>query len=108
MRGILKGRIRHLLFGIIALTAFGVLVGGSVVVGGMDKATLKITSDPEGAKVTVDTGQKGVTPCTLEVPPGKRKLKVKKRAFIAAHQQVDAVAAETLELNITLTPIPTT
>ena len=108
MRGILKGRKRHVLFALIVLTALGFLVGGSVVGGGMDKATLQITSDPEGAKVTVDTGQKGVTPCTLEVPPGKRKLKVKKRAFIAAHQVVDAAAAETVKVDIKLTPIPTT
>jgi hypothetical protein len=107
MRGILKGRKRHLLFGLFVLMALGVLVWSNGI-GGMDKATLKITSDPEGAKVTVDTGQKGVTPCTLEVPPGKRKLKVKKRAFIAAHQVVDAGAAETVEVNIKLTPIPTT
>ena len=107
MRGIAKGRKRHVLFGLIVLMALGVLVWSNGI-GGMDKAILKITSDPEGAKVTVDTGQKGVTPCTLEVPPGKRKLKVKKRAFIAAHQQVDAAAAETVEVNIKLTPIPTT
>jgi hypothetical protein len=107
MRGIAKGRKRVVLFGLIVLTAFGILVGSNVI-GGMDKATLKITSDPEGAKVTVDTGQKGVTPCTLEVPPGKRKLKLKKRAFIAAHHQVEAAAAETVEVDIKLTPIPTT
>ena len=107
MRGILKGRKRHLLFGLMVLMALGVLVWSNGI-GGMDKATLQITSDPEGAKVTVDTGQKGVTPCTLEVPPGKRKLKVKKRAFIAAHQVVDAAAAETVKVDIKLTPIPTT
>ena len=107
MRAILKGRKRHLLFGLMVLMALGVLVWSNGI-GGMNKATLQITSDPEGAKVTVDTGQKGVTPCTLEVPPGKRKLKVKKRAFIAAHQVVDAAAAETVKVDIKLTPIPTT
>ncbi len=107
MRGIKKGRKRHVLFGLILLTALGILVASNGI-GGMDKAILKITSDPEGAKVTVDTGEKGVTPCTLEVPPGKRKLSLKKRAFIAAHQQVEAAAAETVEVNIKLTPIPTT
>ena len=107
MRGILKGRKRHLLFGLMVLMALGVLVWSNGI-GGMNKATLTITSDPEGAKVTVDTGQKGVTPCTLEVPHGKRKLKVKKRAFIVAHQVVDAVAFETVKVHIKLTPIPTT
>ena len=107
MRGIVKGRKRHLLLGLIVLMALGTLVWGNGI-GGMNKATLKITSDPEGAKVTVDSGQKGVTPCTLEVPPGKRKLKLKRRAFIAAHQQVDAGAGETVEIDIKLTPIPTT
>jgi hypothetical protein len=103
----MKRRKGHVLFGLIVLMVLGALVWSNGI-GGMDKAILKITSDPEGAKVTVDTGQKGVTPCTLEVPPGKRKLKLKKRAFIAAHQQVEAAAAETVEVNIKLTPIPTT
>ena len=71
-------------------------------------AILKVISDPEGAKVTVDTGQEGITPCTLEVPPGKRSLVIKARAFIAKNLQVDASAVEPTEVKVKLVPIPTT
>ena len=71
-------------------------------------AILKVVSDPEGAAVTVDTGQEGITPCTLEVPAGKRSLVIKARAFIAKNLQVDASAAEPTEIKVRLVPIPTT
>jgi len=73
-----------------------------------DKGTIKVVTDPEGAQVRVDTGEEGITPCTLEVSPGKRKLKIKKRAFIVAQKEVEVSAAETIEINIKLTPVPTT
>ena len=73
-----------------------------------DKAILNITSDPEGAKVTVDSGETGKTPCTLEVTPGNRQVKIKRRAYIAAQVDVEVKAAETKEINVKLTPIPTT
>jgi len=71
-------------------------------------AILNVVSDPEGAAVTVDTGQEGITPCTLEVPAGKRGLVIKARGFIAKNLQVDASAAEPTEIKVRLVPIPTT
>ena len=71
-------------------------------------AILKVISDPEGAKVTVDTGQEGATPCTLEVPEGKRSLVIKGRGFIAKNMQVDASSMEPTEIKVRLVPIPTT
>ena len=95
------------LFGTILVLALVVLAWGSGVCR-TDKAVLNIVSEPEGAKVTVDTGEKGNTPCTLEVTPGKRRLKIKKRAHIAAQLDVEIKAMETKEIKVTLTPIPTT
>jgi hypothetical protein len=73
-----------------------------------DKGILKVITDPAGAKVTVDTGEEGITPCTLEVPNGKRRLEIKKRAFIAARVEVEVSSAEPTEVTVKLTPIPTT
>lgn len=85
-----------------------VVIGWGTGICGTDKGVLKVITDPEGAKVTVDTGEKGVTPCTLEVPNGKRRLKIKKRAFIAAKVEVEVSSAEPAEVIVKLTPIPTT
>ena len=66
------------------------------------------STDPEEATVTVDTGEEGVTPCTLEVPGGKRSLTVKARGYIAAHKEVEVSTEEPTEVKIKLKPIPTT
>lgn len=95
------------LFGLIFLLAL-VLVGWGNGICRTDKAILTVVTDPVGAKVTVDTGEVGVTPCSLEVPEGKRRLKIKKRAYIAAQIQVEVSLAEPTEVNVKLTPIPTT
>ena len=71
-------------------------------------AILKVITDPEGATVTADTGQVGTTPCTLEVPEGKRTLSIKARAFILKNVQVDASSLEPTEVKVNLVPIPTT
>ena len=83
----------------------GVAFSGTCWAG---NAVLKVISDPDGAKVTVDTGQEGVTPCTLEVPPGKRGLVIKARGYIAKNVQVDASSTEPTEVKVKLVPIPTT
>jgi len=89
----------------------GLVVFGWLILAGTSwagNAILKVISDPEGAKVVVDTGQEGVTPCTLEVPPGKRGLEIKARGFIAKNMQVDASSGEPTEVKVRLVPIPTT
>lgn len=75
---------------------------------GAGKAVLKVISDPEEATVTVDTGEEGVTPCTLEVPFGKRSLTIKTRGYIASHIEVQASSEEPTEVKVKLKPIPTT
>ena len=106
MRGIRQLKKSALICMIVLMTI--VVIGWGTGICRSDKATIKVVTDPEGAKVRVDTGEKGITPCTLEVAPGKRKLKIKKRAFIAAQKIVEISATETVEINVKLTPIPTT
>ena len=84
------------------------VVGWGTGICKTDRAILKVITDPEGAKVTVDTGEEGITPCTLEVPNGTRKLKIKKRAYIAAHLEVEVSSQAPTEVKVKLTPIPTT
>jgi hypothetical protein len=103
------GKGKKGLYGWSILVALAVL--GGVAFSGTcwaGNAILKVISDPEGAKVTVDTGQEGTTPCTLEVPEGKRSLVIKARAFIAKNLQVDASSLEPTEVKVKLVPIPTT
>ena len=95
------------LFGLAFLLTLLVLAWGTGV-SRTDMAILKVITDPAGARVTVDTGENGITPCTLEVPNGKRRLKIKKRAFIAAKVEVEVSPAEPTEVTVKLTPIPTT
>ena len=85
-----------------------VVMGWGTGICRTDKAILKVTTNPAGAKVTVDTGEEGISPCTLEVPNGKRSLKIKKRAYIAAKVEVEVSSAEPTEVTVKLTPIPTT
>lgn len=93
----------------ITLTALVVLVGGSLSgTSWAGNAILKVVTDPEGAKVTTDTGQEGTTPCTLEVPEGKRSVNIKLRAYIAKSLQVDVSSMEPTEIKVKLIPIPTT
>ena len=46
-----------------------------------DGATVRVVSNPEGAAVTLDAAQVGVTPLDLEVPPGKHTLTVTQREY---------------------------
>jgi len=103
------GKGKKGLYGWVILMSLVVL--GWVVFSGTcwaGSAILKVISDPEGAKVTVDTGQTGTTPCTLEVPEGKRSLVIKARAFIAKNIEVAASSVEPTEVKVKLVPIPTT
>jgi hypothetical protein len=85
------------------------LVGGTFIgTCWAGSAILKVITDPEGAKVTTDTGQEGITPCTLEVPEGKRSVHLKLRAYIAKSLQVEVSSTEPTEIKVKLVPIPTT
>ncbi len=91
----------------IFLPALMLMAWGTGICGS-GKAVLKVITDPEEAKVTVDTGEEGVTPCALEVPSGKRSLTIKTRGYITSYLEVQVSAEEPTEVKIKLKPIPTT
>ncbi len=97
------------LYGWLVLMSLVVL--GGVVFSGTcwaGSAIIKVISDPEGAKVTADTGQEGITPCTLEVPEGTRRIVIKARGHIAKNLEVNASSVEPTEVKVNLVPMPTT
>jgi hypothetical protein len=96
------------LAGWMMMTGLLILLYGTFAGTCWADGTINVVTDPEGAKVTVDTDEEGITPCTLQVPAGKRKLKIKLRAFIGANKSVEVKDGETTEVNIKLVPIPTT
>ena len=71
MRGIRQLKKGALICMIALMTLM--VIGWGTGICRSDRATIKVVTDPEGAKVRVDTGEKGITPCTLEVPPGKSR-----------------------------------
>jgi hypothetical protein len=99
-------RRKTLFLGIFLLALM--LVGWGTGICGPGKAVLKVITDPEEAKVSVDTGEEGVTPCALEVPSGKRSLTIKTRGYITSYLEVQVSAEEPTEVKIKLKPIPTT
>ncbi|MDH7500754.1 MAG: PEGA domain-containing protein [candidate division NC10 bacterium] len=93
----------------IWVVAWGVLAWGALAgTCWAGNGILKVITEPEGATVTVDSGQTGVSPCTLEVPEGKRSLHIKLRAYIAKNLQVEVSSLEPTEIKVKLVPIPTT
>lgn len=70
-------------------------------------ATLKITSVPEGAVVTVDEKlQEAKTPSSVEVPAGKHKVTVSQKGYDPSTQEVEATFAATVEVKAELKETP--
>ncbi|WP_461867150.1 PEGA domain-containing protein [Thermococcus sp.] len=67
-------------------------------------STLRITSQPEGAKVYIDETYKGATPLTLELNPRTYKLKLTKEGYQDYEDTITLKAGETKELDIKLEP----
>jgi len=103
-KGIKMGWHGWMILMTLAVLGWGIL-GGTCWAG---SAILKVISDPEGAKVTADTGQEGITPCALEVPEGTRRLVIKARGHIAKTLEVNASSVEPTEVKVNLVPMPTT
>jgi len=104
----LKRSKKRTLYRWIALIPVMVLAWGPFAgISRAGKAILKVITDPEGAQVTVDTGEKGVTPCTLEVPEGKRSVQIKLPGHIPVNRQVEVSSKEPTEIQLRLMPINT-
>ena len=62
---------------------------------------LVITSDPAGARVTVDGVGWGVTPLTIRhLPPGDRIVRVTKDGFLAREQRVRVEGSASVRLTL--------
>jgi len=69
-------------------------------------STLRVTSVPEGAEVTVDGAIVGVTPVARPVIGGKRVVRVSKEGFIAVEREVTVVEGVAEELSFELEKVP--
>jgi formylglycine-generating enzyme required for sulfatase activity len=65
---------------------------------------IKVETDPEGAKVEVDSGQKGVSPVILEVPAGERKVKISRDGYLSKSQEINLIADQVIRLQVKLSP----
>ncbi len=70
-------------------------------------STLRVTSTPEGAEVTVDGVLVGVTPVSRQVIVGKRLVRASKEGFIAVEREVTVVEGVAEELSFELEKVPT-
>jgi len=90
----------------IAVAVVVLVVLGYLIVGGPKKtATVKISTDPADASVTVGT-QNCHAPCKLSLPPGTYQLRVERDGYQPVNRQV-SIATDMKSLPmVTLTPNP--
>lgn len=70
-------------------------------------ATLKISSAPEGATITVDEKlQEAKAPTSIEVPAGKHVVTLSMKGYDATTQEVETTFASTVEVNGELKETP--
>ena len=68
-------------------------------------ATLRISSEPLGATVFVDNGEKGPTPLDVPLPLGKHELRLSMPGFLEWEAQVDLDTLGETPLHITMRPV---
>jgi len=69
------------------------------------RGRLEVTSEPEGATVTVDGEYRGTTPLSLELAPGEsHAVEIAKAGFDPATKTVELEPEESRELAVTLDP----
>jgi iron(II)-dependent oxidoreductase len=66
---------------------------------------LKVNTEPEGASLEVDSGEKGMSPAILEVPAGPRRIKLSKDGYRPESKEVTVVAEGVVRLQVKLSPI---
>lgn len=72
-----------------------------------DSGSLSITSDPAGAKITVDGIDRGVTPLSLpDVPKGRVAVSFSLEGYEPVKREISLTAGESVKLDVTLDPIP--
>lgn len=75
----------------------------------LDSGTLQIRTEPDGAEVSVNGVVQGSSPLTVSgVAKGRATVEVKKAGFRPITREIAVSAGETLDLPLTLEPIPAT
>ena len=59
------------------------------------QATLKLSSEPQGAQIFIDDGLKGITPLDLPLPQGKYELRLNMPGYLEWKAQVSLAEGET-------------
>ena len=67
---------------------------------------LVVNAEPAASVVTIDGKRLGVTPVTAELSAGEHALEVSAEGFETLKRKVNLAPQRTLELNITLKPLP--
>src|SRR5262249_49332860 len=68
---------------------------------------LLITSDPPGARVTVDGIGWGITPVTIRhLPPGTKHIRVTKEGYDGEEHEARVAGDRPSEIHISLRPVP--
>lgn len=70
-----------------------------------EMAVLKISSEPEGARIFVDNGLKGTTPMVLPLPMGKYELRLNLSGYLEWEAQIELDVAGETPLHIPLRPM---
>jgi serine/threonine protein kinase len=84
--------------------AIVVIVVGYFIFGGKKTVSVRITTDPADANVTVGT-QNCHAPCELKLQPGKYELRAEREGYQSVTQSV-TITADTRPLVLTLKPPP--
>ena len=72
-----------------------------------DKASIKFSSTPPGAKVTVDGKERGVTPLTVtDLSPGTHKVMISSEGHRPRQETVEVKPGKVLDLALTLQKVP--
>lgn len=69
-------------------------------------ASVSVRTEPLGARVVVDGSERGLTPQTVELPPGEHTVAVDKPGFVAQQQTITVEPGTPQELAITLAAEP--
>jgi hypothetical protein len=74
---------------------------------GTRRSDFVVTSDPEGANVTINGIGYGQTPVTVPfLPPGARRIRVTKSGYRSQEQVLSAGASSREEVRIVLAELP--
>ena len=75
----------------------------------LDSGVIEVTSDPDGAEVTVNGQPRGTTPVTVrDVPKGRTTVTLKKHGFDEATREITMVAGDSQTLFVKLNGLPGT